>query len=440
MDAFAEGIIDDAILVPVSINYEKLVDGNFVNEQQGVPKQRETFKQAIASIWKIVNSHFGLMRIDFNEPFSLKELVKSFNESKHKSVGVGGARKLLTGPSTTSLYGLEVIDKHRILVDNIARHVVYDCSYATSIMSTNAVAYLLLNRFRKGAPLQLIADTLTQLRLEIGNNRDFAFSEESTEVIKNAVRLLGPELVQQKQLADGETTFIKPVLKVPHVIELAYYSNTFVPHFALDAVVITALSAAENAYNDGQDTFINDIVEISLEYCDILRYEFILCKPCQNLAEQIESSLCRLIQLDIIQITIVHNQKGIPVLEHNINRKKPNDYEMLLSTLAPFNITYQAVAECLTELLLKESMLEADFIRKCLVHITDKVKRGKIQYGESISTDSIRNCIKLLEKWQVVETETTNGVRLLSLCLPLRSSRFKVREIIEKIDRFVIMK
>lgn len=435
MDAFAEGIIDDAILVPVSINYEKLVDGNFVNEQQGVPKQRETFKQAIASIWKIVNSHFGLMRIDFNEPFSLKELVKSFNESKHKNLPEPGARKLLTGPSTTSLYGLEVIDKHRILVDNIARHVVYDCSYATSIMSTNAVAYLLLNRFRKGASLKMIADTLTQLRLEIGNKRDFAFSEESTEVVKNAVRLLGPELVQQKQLADEET-FIKPVLTVPNVIEMAYYSNTFVPHFALDAVVITALSTAEN--DSEQQIHINDIVETSLEYCDILRYEFILCKPCQNLAEQIESSIRRLVQLDIIQTTICNDGRRVE-LSHNINRTKPNDYKMLLSTLAPFNITYQAVAECLYVLLKHESMLEADFIRKCLDHITDKVKSRTIQYGESISTDSIRNCIKLFEKWQVMETETTNGVRLVSLCL-LYNSPLKVQDINDKINRFVIMK
>lgn len=416
-------------MVPVSINYEKLVDGNFVNEQQGVPKQRETFKQAIASIWKIVNSHFGLMRIDFNEPFSLKELVKSFNESKHENLPAPGARKLLTGPSTTSLYGLEVIDKHRVLVDNIARHVVYDCSYATSIMSTNAVAYLLLNRFRQGASLKMIADTLTQLRLQIGNNRDFAFSEESTEVVKNAVRLLGPGLVQQQQTADQQT-FIKPVLMVPNVIEMAYYSNTFVPHFALDAVVITALSTT----NNGQPINVDDVIETSLEYCDILRYEFILCKPCQNLAQQIEGSIRRLVQLGTIQKSISTND----VISYNINKKQSNEQQTLLSTLAPFNITYQAVAECLNHLLQHPSMLEADFIRKCLVHITDKVNSGSIQYGESISTDSIRNCIKLLEKWQVMETETSNGVRVVSLCL-LYNSPTGVQSINDKIGRFVIM-
>lgn len=66
------GTIEDALLVPVSINYEKLVDGNFVREQLGQPKQMETFWKAIRSIWSVLNSNYGMMRIDFNQPFSLR--------------------------------------------------------------------------------------------------------------------------------------------------------------------------------------------------------------------------------------------------------------------------------------------------------------------------------------------------------------------------------
>lgn len=143
VEAFIDGLIDDAILVPVSVNYEKLVDGNFAHEQMGMPKRKESFMNAMSSIWKILNSKFGLMRIDFNEPFSLKELVKTFKERQAEVVTptLPGARKLLTGPSATSMYGIEVIDKHRVLVDNIARHLVFDSSCATSVMSTNAIAF-----------------------------------------------------------------------------------------------------------------------------------------------------------------------------------------------------------------------------------------------------------------------------------------------------------
>ena len=71
MDAYTDGTIEDALLVPVSINYEKLVDGNFVREQLGQPKQMETFGKTVRSLWSILNSNYGMMRIDFNQPFSL---------------------------------------------------------------------------------------------------------------------------------------------------------------------------------------------------------------------------------------------------------------------------------------------------------------------------------------------------------------------------------
>lgn len=72
VDSFMDGTIEDALLVPVSVNYEKLVDGNFVREQLGQPKEMETFSSAIKGIWHVLNSNYGMMRIDFNQPFSLR--------------------------------------------------------------------------------------------------------------------------------------------------------------------------------------------------------------------------------------------------------------------------------------------------------------------------------------------------------------------------------
>lgn len=72
VESFMDGTIEDALLVPVSVNYEKLVDGNFVREQLGQPKEMETFGSAIRGIWHVLNSNYGMMRIDFNQPFSLR--------------------------------------------------------------------------------------------------------------------------------------------------------------------------------------------------------------------------------------------------------------------------------------------------------------------------------------------------------------------------------
>lgn len=128
------------------MNYERLCDGNFVYEQLGEKKKPENFTRAVSSIWKILNSKYGQMRIDFNKPFSLRELMKGFEKTAEASE-MSPKRRLRHQPSTSSLYGTDVNEEHRALVDSIARHVVYDCASATACMTTNAVAFLLLTRF-----------------------------------------------------------------------------------------------------------------------------------------------------------------------------------------------------------------------------------------------------------------------------------------------------
>nr|XP_032516482.1 uncharacterized protein LOC116769483 [Danaus plexippus plexippus] len=99
MDAYLDGTIDDALLVPVTLNYDKLVDGNFVREQLGMPKQMETFWSALRGIWMTLNTNHGSIRVDFNQPISLKApQFISFKDGKlgvnfggyHAGVGIGG--------------------------------------------------------------------------------------------------------------------------------------------------------------------------------------------------------------------------------------------------------------------------------------------------------------------------------------------------------------
>lgn len=72
IDAYINRTIEDALLIPVGINYERLVDGNFVREQLGQPKKMETFASTIKAMWSILRGHYGIVKINFCEPFSLK--------------------------------------------------------------------------------------------------------------------------------------------------------------------------------------------------------------------------------------------------------------------------------------------------------------------------------------------------------------------------------
>lgn len=236
IDAFMDGTIPDALLVPVSVNYERLVDGNFVYEQLGQKKKPETFMSAISAIWNILNSKYGLMRIDFKEPYSMRELVNAFNNNKtissvdslaskslpRQNSSTASLKRLTHKPSTSSLYGTDIVDEeHRNLVDSIARHVVYDCASTTAVMTTNAVSFLLLtrsvceienqsceftttglineffvrlpiNRFRDGAPIDVLAEALDELRNTLQAVRNIGFTGDSRDVIIYSANLLGP--------------------------------------------------------------------------------------------------------------------------------------------------------------------------------------------------------------------------------------------------------
>lgn len=67
---------------------------------------------------------------------------------------------------------------------------ILDCCRSTAIMSTNAVSFLLLNAFREGAPIEVVAQALDRLReLLHSTNRDCGFVGDSVDVINHAVIL-----------------------------------------------------------------------------------------------------------------------------------------------------------------------------------------------------------------------------------------------------------
>ncbi|KAK5644911.1 hypothetical protein RI129_006211 [Pyrocoelia pectoralis] len=452
LDAFMDGTIEDALLVPVSINYEKLVDGNFIREQLGQPKQMETFGSAMKSIWHVLNSNYGMARIDLNQPISLRELVKTFHNGKLQN-HVVFPKNLRANPSNSSLYGTDVVsDEHKHLVEKISKHVLYDGARSTSVMSTNAVAFLLLHKFRQGVSVDRLATALDELRDDLDNKqKDLGFSGSSSDVILYALDLLGSSLIK-KETKDGKC-IIKPVIRLPNVIELNYYSNTLINYYCLEAVIATALNCMDTQLGEITE---EELVEASLDICNLLQYEFIFCKPCQDLEGAIVDCIEHLtIYKDIFiasNVDTIEAQKGRKLAEQFFDENddnyssppkqlkisdKESAKEYILTTsslLVPVIESYSVTAFCMDKLI-GQQLPERGLIMETMDEMKEQLNTGSIYYEESVSSDSVKNALKLFQTWEILECQAESKERLYNL-KQAHDNHDSIKALSHRIDKY----
>nr|XP_026691429.1 glycerol-3-phosphate acyltransferase 1, mitochondrial-like isoform X1 [Ciona intestinalis] len=245
VEAVEKSQVDDIIIIPTCMSYEKLMEGNFDAELMGQTKIPETFLHSILTIGKMLCGFYGHIRVNFGAPQSLKKTLAEIRSSPaclssksqqslprsrslyeqvtNKSmenklssstptcgvdltspdISLSNARlhyhTMSSPPSAQQL--IEVEDareerERRELVTLLAERVVYSSTKCKAIMSTNLVAYLLLHKWRGGVSMPQLVHSFRQLVTELLTSKyDVGFSGDFNEVVLHAVHLLGPRLV-----------------------------------------------------------------------------------------------------------------------------------------------------------------------------------------------------------------------------------------------------
>ncbi|XP_023221078.1 glycerol-3-phosphate acyltransferase 1, mitochondrial-like isoform X2 [Centruroides sculpturatus] len=479
VDSVLEGITTDAYIVPVAISYEKIVDGNFVSEQLGRPKVMESFTSAVKAIWRTLHSKFGKAHIEFCEPFSLKEFLQSAeNLPPLKAYQYSGGRRnsvqttIREVSRRTSVYGTDiVIEDQRQTIKNLAEQIVYDASNSAVIMSTNLLAFLLLTKHRKGATLQQLSHSMMWLREEIAKrNRTVGFCEDSCEAIKHSYTLLGKQLLTSEiiQMEWSSNTaennnvkiiFYKPVVQLPHILELQYYANSVISAFLLDSVIVNALSSIleEKKANQSESKLIPryQLINRALMLCDILQYEFIFTPPGTKIPDALNTALDNLISDNVLMVSL---EREYPVRklsqsstsnldfsddssdeeqEFEFNQKiklhKNDDqhkFQFFYCILAPYIEAYWLAASSLKALVGCE-LAESAVLQEMWKTANDYLPRGLLLYEESFAADPLRNSIKLFEQWRIVETIVKDSSNYIRVC-----NVNGVQSAIERIETF----
>ncbi|KAJ2941522.1 hypothetical protein O0L34_g14567 [Tuta absoluta] len=456
MDAYLDGTIDDALLVPVTVNYDRLVDGNFVREQLGMPKQMETFWSALRGIWSTLNTNHGSIRVDFNQPISLKELVTSFQKYNYlkapieraltppnNNLSVNLDRQILYNHSHSSLYGADVSTDHKMMVEGIGRHLVYDAAQATALMCTNVVAYVLLTEQRNGCNIRQLRAAVEARAIALSKAGRDLYSGDTHTVVKHALDMLGRGLVRRQ--GSGDKQIVKPLLTIPASLELSYYANAVVAHYAAPAILVTALESILCQPNADQEVIRHsELMETALQLCEILNQEFVLCPPCHRIEERMEEAIDSLINDDVISLIQVNEGLEEQSWSRRFAKSLEEDYEdeipdptrkikyrlskrpeaiaerrRLVLTIRPLLEAYAATCRCL------QNADQKLLVKQTLDSLTEDFTQNKLRYGEAVSMDAIRNCMRLLKQWGVINVFTQGRSRRVELCAPYHSEPSK---------------
>uniref|UniRef100_UPI00358DEF0D glycerol-3-phosphate acyltransferase 1, mitochondrial isoform X2 n=1 Tax=Myxine glutinosa TaxID=7769 RepID=UPI00358DEF0D len=263
VDALYSGIVNDALIVPVGIAYDRILEGNFSREQLGQPKKSESLLGIFRGVLRMLRKNYGCVRVDFAQPFSIKEYLQTVvlnlpPSSQAKllmpSIFDDSDRWILTSQLSQPTPVSTQENSHRQIVASLATHVLHTAVQSSAIMSTNAVACLLLYKHRKGVLLPVLLDDFQWLKEQVlVRGFDVGFSGRPEDVVMHAMHLLGEALTVNSGLpmatspsihAPPRVATIIPSTTVPLVFDLSYYSNSLLPVFACEAVVACALNAA----------------------------------------------------------------------------------------------------------------------------------------------------------------------------------------------------
>ncbi|KAG8186205.1 hypothetical protein JTE90_008735 [Oedothorax gibbosus] len=477
VNSVAQGNIDDALLSTVSISYEKIMEGNFVAEQLGQPETRKGFFSNFYSIWKLMHFNFGNVRLNFGQPFSVKEFLQTYQKKLPKFTDADTPPFSSSSDESSSNQMRYKKTQLRFITTNLAQHIIYDTTFSTSIMSTHLLAFLLITQYRKGATQQQLQNSIEWLRGELCNKkRDVGFTGESLPVLKRAVELLGKQLITTETIdmewtsSDLENnnvkvTVYKPLVKLPHILELQYYANSVVPVFLLDSIVVNALYALVDVeichfrHCDSRLYVLRDkLIDKAVELCDILQFEFIAIPPCSDIVISFSDVLDQLIEKDCLHVAGIgivsgrtrygksntfdfesDEEEEAPVVKEqqlkiDLKEESINHLEFLRNILSPFIESYWIAAITLFKLV-DEIKEEKVFIQDMQVTAQDKLCKGLLGYEESFSADTFKNAIRLFQHWHIVEFYLQDNINILYLN-DSYNCKEKINDIVAKIESY----
>uniref|UniRef100_A0A671Y9Z9 Glycerol-3-phosphate acyltransferase 1, mitochondrial n=1 Tax=Sparus aurata TaxID=8175 RepID=A0A671Y9Z9_SPAAU len=426
VDTLCTGSIPDVLVVPVGISYDRIIEGNYNSEQLGKPKKNESLWGIACGVFRMLRKNYGCVRVDFNQPFSLKVVSVLIFSS------VGCVLLIIS-----SLYLSSAANK------------------SSAIMSTHIIACLLLYRHRQGVVLSKLVEDFFNMKEEIlSRDFDLGFSGNSEDVVMRALHLLGNCVnVTSSANRNGEFT-IAPSQTVPALFELNFYSNGLFHVFISDAIIGTSEMVVESESDNlpgglnslplSQERLIRKAAGLS----HFLINEVTVAPPCQTIYQVFHDAVTRLIQYGVLYVAEEDQEELSPsptdepwpkkfpeplswrsdeededsdfgeeqrdrYLKVSVSAEHQEFFVFLQRLVSPVLEAYSGAAIFVHSL--SQPMSESDYTGRLFRYLLTRTERGVAAYGESATHYLVKNTVRTFKELGVLKERRENRVTTLQL-------------------------
>uniref|UniRef100_A0A671YA69 Glycerol-3-phosphate acyltransferase 1, mitochondrial n=1 Tax=Sparus aurata TaxID=8175 RepID=A0A671YA69_SPAAU len=451
VDTLCTGSIPDVLVVPVGISYDRIIEGNYNSEQLGKPKKNESLWGIACGVFRMLRKNYGCVRVDFNQPFSLKvgELKSQSSNSVYmlRYYSSRPDAQLFEGQEEEQL-NRELPDDilRRQLINNLAKHVLFTANKSSAIMSTHIIACLLLYRHRQGVVLSKLVEDFFNMKEEIlSRDFDLGFSGNSEDVVMRALHLLGNCVnVTSSANRNGEFT-IAPSQTVPALFELNFYSNGLFHVFISDAIIESDnLPGGLNSLPLSQERLIRKAAGLS----HFLINEVTVAPPCQTIYQVFHDAVTRLIQYGVLYVAEEDQEELSPsptdepwpkkfpeplswrsdeededsdfgeeqrdrYLKVSVSAEHQEFFVFLQRLVSPVLEAYSGAAIFVHSL--SQPMSESDYTGRLFRYLLTRTERGVAAYGESATHYLVKNTVRTFKELGVLKERRENRVTTLQL-------------------------
>jgi glycerol-3-phosphate O-acyltransferase len=276
LDSILSGRVEDAIICPVSTQYDKVIETEgYVTELLGMPKKKENLADFLSAS-SVLSLKLGRVDVRFHEPWSLRGFIQ---EQQSRTTGI---------PKELDMKSINDVATRQKLLRTMGYKVLSDINAVSVVMPTALIGTVLLTLRGRGVGKAELIRRVEWLceRVKSKGGRVAHFGNAPTSVvIERGLEVLGKDLVGTVE-GLPEPTYI-----AVDRFQLSFYRNMTIHLFITEALVSASMysKVKRGGGPENQRITYKELRDQVLFLSQLFRGEFIY--PTEGLATNLDNTL-----------------------------------------------------------------------------------------------------------------------------------------------------